>query len=650
MLKYSGYVNTVDGEKFDDRVNIVTKPCENGVNAVYINAISQNDACGFKNFSLDSECGACIDVSLPEEVCEYMADYLDSEFWCKPDFGSDLKDVPDDTQLLIAKKKNGEYLVFVPVVNDKYKCVFCGNDKNTVTAKLFSWCDGLYDCRGLAFLWAEGENPLKLVENCVKAALEILNNGTRHISQRRYPEVFDYLGWCSWDSMQIRVSDDGIIKKCEEFKKKNIPVKWVIIDDMWAEIRDFYGQTYSDKLDMIWLMHRSALYSFEADPIRFPDGLKKCIDKIKKFGMSVGIWHPTTGYWRGIDPDGKAYELLKDYLIKSDVGVIVPDWHKANSYMYYKTFHDFFYKCGLDFVKIDNQSMSRRYYKNYAPIGKVAKEYHDGMEASVGEHFDNKMINCMGMASEDMWSRSVSPLSRCSGDFKPDNKEWFSHHITQCAYNSILQGQFYWCDWDMWWTDDGQAGKNSLMRAISGGPVYISDMHDRTNKDVLDPLCLDNGRILRCDKPCTPTRDLITTNPFESEAAFKLQNTVGEYGIMAVVNINRENKKVSAKICGELIDGFDADEYAVYEYYSRDLKILKKGESFDVSLNSDEDYKFYIFAPITNGFAAIGRIDKYISPKTIKYVHNETVVLLEDGPFAYVKDGKLVIKESMGNN
>lgn len=79
------------------------------------------------------------------------------------------------------------------------------------------------------------------------------------------------------------------------------------------------------------------------------------------------------------------------------------------------------------------------------------------------------------------------------------------------------------------------------------------------------------------------------------------------------------------------IDGFDAPEYAVYEHYSKEFKILKKGESFDISLNSDEEYKLYIFAPIKDGFAAIGRIDKFISPKTIKYVHGEDIVLLEDG-------------------
>ena len=58
-------------------------------------------------------------------------------------------------------------------------------------------------------------------------------------------------------------------------------------------------------------------------------------------------------------------------------------------------------KGNWEFVKIDNQSMIRRYYKHYAPVGQVARQIHNAMEASVGQHFDNQMINCMGMANEN---------------------------------------------------------------------------------------------------------------------------------------------------------------------------------------------------------------------------------------------------------
>ena len=644
MLEYKAYMNLITGETASDRVYVKEDRLDNGVVAVYIDAMSPATIADGPLKNLDREFGVGIDVTIDEKFKSYMADYRRCEFWCQPAFGKDMTDIPDETQLLVTELESGEFLVAVPVVNDKYKTVFKGKGKNTFTARIFSWCDDLYNCKGLTFVYATGKKVSELTTKSVKSALKILNNGTRHREERRYPEIFDYLGWCSWDSMQIRVCEDGLLEKCEEFKTKEIPVKWAIIDDMWAEIRDFYGQEYNDFGDMVGLMHRSAMWHFEADPYRFPKGLAHTIGKMKEYGLKIGMWHPTTGYWRGIDPDGEAYKYLKDYLMESPQKYLVPDWHKDKSYMYYKTFHDFFRQCGADFVKIDNQSMTNRYYKGSAPVGQVAREFHAGLEASVGEHFDNCMINCMGMASEDMWSRSVSPISRCSGDFLPENKEWFTKHILMCAYNSVIQGEFYWCDWDMWWTDDGQASKNSLMRAISGGPIYVSDMIDRSRKPLLEPLALADGKILRCDRPCTPTNDCVAFNPTTSGKALKLQNMAGEHGIMAVLNIDEKAKAVKATISGDDIDGFEADEYAVYEHFSKEMKILKKGGSLDIELKNDDDYRLYIFAPIHDGFAAIGRTDKFISPKTIEYVCDKKIKLVEDGPYAYVEDGKLICK------
>lgn len=638
MFEYRAYMNLCNGEQEEQWINIKEENYDDTVTAVFVDALTGG---GLEHPTMKGEAGTCIVISPKEDVSRYMSVYRSSHWWCMPAFGTNLNDIAKETQLLMLEYEEGMFCAVVPVVNENYRCVFRGENEQSFVAELSSYYDYMHACKGLAFVYAKGTNPIKLVKLCVHRALKILNNGVRHIGERRYPELMEYLGWCSWDSMQIRVSEEGLLEKCEEFKEKEIPVKWAILDDMWAEVRDFYGRTYADTKEMLQLMNRSALYHYEADPIRFPNGLGKCIEKMKEYGLEIGMWLPTTGYWRGIDPEGTAYQELKDWLIQSADGCFVPDWHSKNSYMYYKKIFDFFQRSGASFVKIDKQSMYKMHYKNLAPIGQVVREYHDGLEAAVGEYFDNCMINCMGMGSEDMWSRAVSPLSRCSGDFQPENAAWFSRHIMQCAYNSILQGQFYYCDWDMWWTDDSQGPKNSLMRAISGGPIYVSDKIGRSCKELLEPLVLNDGRILRCDRPAVPTADCITRNPVKELCALKIQNMAGEHGIMAVLNIHEDNVPLKAVVSGNMIDGFEADEYAVYDYFEKGITILKGDEKFEIELKNGDEYKLYIFAPIRNGFAAIGRTDKFIAPKTIQYVHGEDVVLVEEGPYAYVKDGKL---------
>lgn len=630
------YLNNSNQTVQEHHAHIVTKDV-GGVTAVYIS--------GFSNEPLDMNFAAAIEFEI-DAIESWMANYRHSEFWCSPKFGKDLQDVPNETQGFIYMKNDGTYGVILPVVSEQYKCVIKGTEDGSLQARLFSWFEKMNSCKALAFMYAEGDNPYELMKQCVKAALKLLNNGTRSCDERRYPQIFEYLGWCSWDAFQIRVNEDDIIKKCQEFKDKDIPVKWAIIDDMWGEVHNFYDQKYDTRDEMFRLMHSSKLYSFKADPRRFPNGLKTCIEKVNDYGITVGMWHPTTGYWCGVDPEGEIYKELKDLLIQTEQGWFIPTYEQNKAYTYYNAYHDYLRNSGAEFVKIDNQSMTRRFYKKLAPVGEVARQFHNAIEASVGSHFDNQMINCMGMASEDMWNRSVSPISRCSDDFQPEDRAWFAKHILQCSYNTIVQGQFYYCDWDMWWTDDGQAAKNSLLRAISGGPIYVSDTLDRSRAEVLMPLVLSDGKILRPDKQACPTLDCLTVNPLTSGKIFKLQNMANGSGILAAFNIDAENAAVSGTVSPSEIDGLVGEEFAVYEHFSKEVKILKYDESFEVNLTDNDDFKLYVVVPLINGNGVIGRIDKFISPKTVSYNFQGGFELVEDGPFAQIKNYELIIFEN----
>ena len=105
-----------------------------------------------------------------------------------------------------------------------------------------------------------------------------------------------------------------------------------------------------------------------------------------------------------------------------------------------------------------------------------------------------------------------------------------------------------------------------------------------------------------------------------------------------------EEKCVSGTVSPSDVEGLAYGEYAVYEHFSQELTILKYNEKLDVSLESADDFKLFVIVPLVDGFGAIGRVDKFISPATIDYVCGEEIVLKENGPYAYVKDRKLVIE------
>lgn len=640
---FHSYLNLKNGQTVSAKVDV----CDEGnVQAVYIK--------GHADSALDPDFGAGIDISL-ESMESFMADFRRCEFWCMPKFGTDAAEIPDETQGLVCKRTDGSYVVILPVVSEQYKCVLKGKQNGIVTARLFSWFDRLSDCACLAFLYAEGNDPYAMLRKCAKTALKLLGSTCKLREARSYPELFEYLGWCSWDAMEIRVCEEDLLTKCKEFRDKQIPVRWAILDDMWGEVHDFYGKSYPTRGDMFKLMHSSRLYSFEADPLRFPNGLKHCIEKINGYGMRVGIWHPTTGYWAGLDPDGDAFRAMREHLIltKSESPALnaryIVNYEKSHAYPYYSAVHEYLRDAGAEFVKIDNQSMTRRYYKNLAPVGEVARNFHNAIERSAAEHFGDRMINCMGMGSEDMWNRSDSPISRCSGDFQPEDSAWFVDHAMMCTYNDLIQGQFYYCDWDMWWTDDGQAKKNSLLRAVSGGPIYLSDKIGRSIPEIIWPIVLKDGRILRCDAPATPTLDCLTVDPRTSGGLLKIQNTCtnahGKNGVLAVLNLNQEGKIVKGIISPSDVNGLVGDEFAVYEHFSGEMKILKKEEQLELRLNDINDFRLYIIVPVVDGFAPIGRVDKFISPKTVQEIHGREIVLSEDGKYATVEDGILIIRE-----
>ncbi|MBO5903897.1 MAG: alpha-galactosidase [Clostridia bacterium] len=585
-----------------------------------------------------------LSISGLDNMKRYVANFMNCNYWCRTQFDSDLKALHVDTQGLIYEKNDGNFNLVLPVCDAVYKTTLFG-DEDGMNVGISSYYHKLSKVENtLALVVNEGDgDPYHLVREAAEYAFELLSTGLHTRDYRRYPDVFNYLGWCTWDSMYIDVSAEGILQKCEEFKEKNIPVRWAIIDDIWAYCRGLNVRPYVTG-NMFRHQYRCGLSSVEADPERFPNGLKSLVDEVAKYGIKTAVWHAAAGYWNGIDPESDLARELADCLTTLPNGKLVPRFDsEANAYKFFSKIHRQLRADGVDFVKVDNQSLIRRHYANVAPVGTVARNMHAGLEASVGESFDGTIMNCMCMASENMWNRSKSALARCSGDFLPENREWFKTHIMQCVYSAMFQGEFYWTDYDMWWTDDGQAGKNSLLRAISGGPVYVSDKIGRSNAELLRPLAFADGRIPRPDKPARPTFDCLFTDPAATTTPLKIFNTCsgGKYGVIAAYNLNSKNRRVHGTISPDDVYGLAGEEFAVYEYNTGKIRFLHRGESFRFALSDHDDYRLYIISPIDeNGIAMLGRIDKFMAPAAITDSFSSTYSVYEGGKIAFIHRGR----------
>jgi hypothetical protein len=137
-----------------------------------------------------------------------------------------------------------------------------------------------------------------------------------------------------------------------------------------------------------------------------------------------------------------------------------------------------------------------------------------------------------------------------------------------------------------------------------------------------------------------PAKDCLMTNPENSGYGFKVQNVLRKSGAVAAFNLDSECKSVKCNISPLDVEGLVGDEFAVYEHFAHKFYTMKKEDVMEIELSSPDDFRLYIFVPIVDGFAAIGRTDKYMSPLAVKEVKDGKVTLYEDGPSAYYKDGE----------
>lgn len=523
---------------------------------------------------------------------------VDDPWWTMPKFVSTVDEIPFRTQNLVMQIEDKHYHL-LPLCGENFRCEI-GNG----IVYLSPGCSGRQFLKGDFLAVTVGDDPFDVVKDGYENAKELGAIKIPLSAERKYPEVFEGFGWCTWDAFYEDVSSEKIYKKLDEFKEANVPVKWMIIDDGWR------------------LANGNLLLSFEEDKEKFPEGLKACVEKIKReYGVEkVGVWHSFLGYWFGVDPKSDLYEDQKEnlVLIADDIAIPVPDEEKA--FEFWDKWHSYIRECGVDFLKIDNQSSLSHRTASLMPTCEAARIIHKALERSVVKNFGGDLINCMGMDMENVLARPVTAVSRNSGDYYPQIERHFVTHATQNVYNTIWHSMLYHCDFDMWWSKHETAIQSGSLRAISGALIYVSDAFGKTDRDAIMPTIEDDGTIIRCDLPAKPTRDLFYTDCRKAEKLLKIWNRKGEDFAAAVYNIGTEE---FAKVITDTLDLADIpgadDTYVAYEYFTKTFKKVKAGDKIEITLDVDKIalYNFYKVLSDENGeYIMLGNLDKYVSIAT----------------------------------
>ena len=225
--------------------------------------------------------------------------------------------------------------------------------------------------------------------------------------------------------------------------------------------------------------------------------------------------------------------MLWNPAVLAGVGVI------ADPGALYGDLHSYLASAGVDGVKVDGQAGAGLIGSALDGGPATARRHHEALEASVALHLPgNHLTNCMCHSTENLFAASNSILARASDDFYPRDRASSAAHVGACAYNAVFLSGVLLPDWDMFHSRHPAARLHAAARAVSGGPVYVSDAPGAHDFGLLRRLVLRDGRVLRALLPARPTADTLFEDPQrDGRSLLKVWNANAHTVVVAALHV-----------------------------------------------------------------------------------------------------------------
>lgn len=640
-------VNTVTEKKgtfsfnTDTRAVVVEAKGQNGITSFFLtpNGNESDSGNAFLGLFFDKVPGYAEGVSLWR--------YGPWNSWTKPVRIDSLTQLESsDIQFFYWKYADGVYGAAMPLSGQGYRTTL-GQENGAFGSKSVSYYGRMNQKNIPQMAIGFGRDPYELFARLYKEGLKAIGKSEDFFSQKRFPKVFNGIGWCSWNASVYGtvLNENLLLNSAKSFADAGFPMKWFLIDDGWFDNTD------------------GKINSFCPDSLKFPNGFKPVIQKLKKdyHLADVGIWHAFDGYWNGINPGSPLGRKFRSDLFswtersRPDIDTsalrtcyfISPGSKSLDNF--YQGFHKYLRNQGFSFVKVDNQLITERMAPGNFPISYGAEKYHRALNNSVAKYFGNAIINCMDMTAEAYLNFGTTALARAEDDYWPEydtmhTKNYWNgragDHILQEVYNSLYFSQMVYPDFDMFESINPAAVLYAVAHAINDGPTYITDKIDRHDFDVLWPLVYNDGNVLRSDEPLLPTEDCLfqvqDRKPFK---AFSLHGTAGLLGVWNCADSN----EVEGSFRPSDVHSIQGDSFAVYEFFSKKLLIADRIKEVPFSLNG-YGCKLYYIVPLVDGNAVLGLVNKYNAPAAVmkSRVSSNKIqaTIYEGGTFAAVVRSK----------
>ncbi|KAF8010949.1 hypothetical protein BT93_J1550 [Corymbia citriodora subsp. variegata] len=655
---------SVDGHPFLSGVpsNVVATPSPYGGKA----AVAGSSPGCFVGFDADeAESRHVAPVGRLRDI-RFMSIFRFKVWWTTHWVGSKGRDLESETQLVMLERSDSgrPYVLLLPLLEGPFRASLQPGHDDYIDICVESGSTKVASSKFRAVLYMQaGEDPFALVKDAIKVARAHL--GTfRLLEEKTPPGIVDKFGWCTWDAFYLTVHPQGIWDGVAGLVEGGCPPGLVLIDDGWQSIghdsdpitKEGINQTVAGEQMPCRLLKFQENYKFR-DYISpkgrrgGPKGMGAFIKDLKEeFGSVeyVYVWHALAGYWGGLRPqvpglpdctvikpklspglDITMVDLAVDKIVSTGVGLVPPE----QADQMYEGLHSHLESVGIDGVKVDVIHLLEMLCEDYGGRVELAKAYYRALTDSVNKHFKgNGVIASMEHCNDFMFlGTEAITLGRVGDDFwctdpsgDPNGTFWLQGcHMVHCAYNSLWMGNFIHPDWDMFQSTHPCAEFHAASRAISGGPIYVSDSVGKHNFQLLKTLVLPDGSILRCEYYALPTRDCLFEDPLhDGKTMLKIWNYNKYTGVIGAFNCqgggwSRESRQnqcfsqfsntVTSKTNPKDIEWNSgknpipiegAQGFAMYMYKSKKLSLSKSSEDMEISL---EPFNFELItvSPVT---------------------------------------------------
>ncbi|PQB07698.1 hypothetical protein BST83_11420 [Polaribacter filamentus] len=554
------------------------------------------------------------------------------------------KNATGNGYFMLLELEDGNFLSILPLVS-KNMMAFINMDGGKPHLKLATFGTQAYSGTVPLLSYAYANDPYTATQKSWELALqsEFCKDNVQLRSNKTYPEMYEYLGWCTWEAYEGGITEEIVINSINTIKKSEVPVRWLIVDDGYLD-QETKGAT------------RPQLLSFDTNS-KFPNGWENITSLKEDDNVKwMGIWRNMSGGMYGVSKN-HTMTALNDYLEPSIISnttnnqkstewvetMVVKPGTKASE-QFYNAMTANTKVSGFDFQKVDFQTFNFWMYANSDNAVEKAHQNNQALEKACKDN-NIELLNCISQSNVNVFNTKYSAISRASVDIKLHLPKENMRRTRQSFANNMWWGDIIYGDLDMYHTSNKETAQYlTIARAISGGPIYISDKPTEFDKDVIDPLIFDDGKIIRTLAPAVPLHESLFSNTNDTAyrviapgreksctiAAFNFSN---ESIIKASINAD-DYQYASAK--EQPFNGLwvmPNEGLVLYDYEKKAGDRLTNSHHFEVE---NMKGKIFTLSPIIKGWAVIGRSDKYISGCTYRIEKQTkrklTLILDESGP------------------